>query len=87
MALVVTDSGPFVVALGPIKAEVAQVSSVDDADTYTTRLQRPVFGFFVPNNDSNAPIESVNLAFSGKTVTFNNDALSAHAGVVVLFGF
>lgn len=83
----VTITERFVTVLGPRKMEVAQVASVDDADTYVSIMQRPVFGFFVPNNDSNAAIESVNLAFSGRTVTFNNDALSAHAGVLVLFGF
>lgn len=84
---VVTTTESFVTVLGPRKMEVAQVSSVDDADTYVSIIQNPKFGFFVPNNDSNAAIESVNLAFSGRTVTFNNDALSAHAGVLVLFGF
>jgi len=87
MAAVTTSNGPFVLALGPIKLEVAQIASVDDADTYSSRIQRPVFGCFVPNNDSNAAIESVNLGISGKTITFNNDALSAHAGVLFLFGF
>lgn len=83
----VTTTYSFVAVLGPRKMEVAQIASVDDADTYTTTMQNPQFGFFVPNNDSNAAIESVNLAFSGRTVTFNNDALSAHSGVVVIFGF
>lgn len=87
MAAVTTDTGPYVVALGPIKAEVASVSSVDDADTYTTRIQRPLFGFFVSTSDTNAVIESVNLGISGKTITFNNDALSNTTGTLVLFGF
>jgi hypothetical protein len=87
MALVTTNSGPYVLALGPIKAEVAQISSVDSGDTYNSRIQRPVFGFFAETADTDGPMNSVNLFITGKIIAFNNEGLSNSSGTLILFGF
>lgn len=83
----VTTTRRYVVALGPIKLEIADLASVDDLDTYDTLIQNPVFGTFLVNTDTNSTAMSVNLGFSGKTVTFNNSTLSASTGVALIFGF
>ena len=90
MAAVVNDFGPFIVALGPVKAEVARVSSVNDADTYSCRLQRPLFACYIPTVDENTTAQEVNCAISGKTVTFNNsnlDGTVSGTGVLLVVGF
>ena len=83
----VTTTRRYVTALGPLKLEIADLASVDDADTYNTLIQNPVFGCFVMNTDNNADAQSVNLSFSGKTVTFNNSSIGAESGVAFIFGF
>lgn len=87
MAAVTETTGPFVLALGPIKVEILDAASVDDGDTYTCRLQRPLFGAFILTTDNNSTAESVNVGISGKTITFNNSALSSDTGILVLVGF
>lgn len=86
MAAVTTDNN-YVVVLGPIKLEIAQVSSVDDGDTYVTTLQNPSFACYIETTDTNADANSVNIGISGRTLTFNNSTLSADTGVVLVFGF
>lgn len=87
MAAVTTTTGPYIVALGPIKCEIADLASVDDADTYETRIQRPLFAAFVLTTDTNSTAMSVNVSISGKTLTFNNSTLSASTGILFAFGF
>ena len=87
MAAVTNTNGPYTVVLGPIKVECVNVASVDDADTYSSRLQRPLWAAFVPGNDANGDAPLVNCAVSGKTITFNGSALSASAGTLLVFGF
>jgi len=77
----------YVLPLGPIKMEVANLSSVDNGETYTTVIQNPKFGFFVQNTSSGAMTASPNLSISGRTVTLASADLSASTGVLVIFGF
>ncbi len=83
----VTTTNKYVLPLGPIKMEVADLASVDDADTYVTTIQNPSFGFFVENTDTATIAVAVNLGFSGRTVTFNSTDLGAATGVLIVFGF
>lgn len=83
----VTVSNRYITVEGPIKREIANISSVDDLDTFVSQLQRPLFGFFVATSDTNSTGFSVNVSISGRTVTFNNSTLSATAGVLMLWGF
>ena len=83
----VTTVESFVAVLGPRKMEVAQLSSVDTGDTYTSTLQNPKFGFFVQTTSSGAMTSSPTVSISGRTVTLASADLVASTGVLVLFGF
>ena len=90
MAAVTTDKGPYILALGPIKLEVATLSSVDDGDTFTTRIQRPEFALYLGTGDNNANAFETNCSISGKTITLNNSSLNgtnSATGVILVFGF
>ena len=82
-----TIANQVIAVLGPIKMEIINLTAVTDADTVTSSIQRPDFGFFVPTTDDNTPAEKVSVDISGRTVTLNNDDLSADTGVLILFGF
>ena len=78
----------FVTVLGPIKMEVANLSSVDSTDTYTTTIQRPLFAFFVTTSATVAANDVGNLVeISGRVITITNAGLSAETGVLMVFGF
>lgn len=90
MAAVTTDKGPYILALGPIKVEVATLSSVDDGDTYVTRLVRPEFALYLGTGDNNANAFETQCSISSKTITFNNSSLNgtnSATGVLIVFGF
>lgn len=84
-AATVVDS--FVAVEGPKKKEVASLSSVDNGDTYVSTIQRPEFGFFVPNKASGALTAQVEVAIVGRTVTLNSADLSDSTGILTLYGF
>lgn len=91
--MAVTVSDRRIVVLGPIKAEIANISSVDDTDTFVSQLQAPKYAFFVPGTDTNGAAPQVNCAIGTgsaanlRTITFNNSTLSATIGVLVVIGF
>jgi len=87
MAAVTQNNGPYTVVLGPIKVECADVTIVADADTFASKLQRPLWALFMQNTDGNADALGVNAAVSGKTVTFNHSSISSTRGTVLVFGF
>lgn len=82
-----TVANQIVTVQGPIKMEIVNLTAVTDGDTITSTIQSPEFGFFVPTTDDNTPAEKVSVDISGRTVTLNNDDLSADTGVLMLFGF
>lgn len=84
-----TISDRFVVPLGPRKMEVAFLTSVNDADTYTSIIQRPVFGFAVVNSDASPMTAAVDPTIVGRVVTLNSTDLAGSNDdlVLVLFGF
>jgi len=82
-----TVANQVITVQGPIKMEIINLTAVTDADTVTSLLQRPTFGFFTPTTDDNSAAEKVGVAISGRTVTLNNDDLSSDTGVLILFGF
>jgi hypothetical protein len=84
-AATIVDS--FVAVEGPKKKEVANLSSVDNGDTYTSTIQRPEFGYFVPNKAAGALTAQVAVSISGRVVTLASADLSDSTGVLVLYGF
>jgi hypothetical protein len=96
-----TPTNRYVIALGPIKCEIAQFqgtitdsdgntqTGVDDADTFESLLVRPVLGMGVDNTDGSdsANNMSIGIAADDKTVTINNASLSAANINVLVFGF
>lgn len=81
-----TVSKRFTSVFGPAKMEVISLTAVTSADTVTTTMQGPSFGFFVANGDSSITQET-QVAISGRTVTLTNSQLSADTGVLIVFGF
>jgi len=82
-----TIDNSYILALGPIKAEVFDLSAVTDADTVTARLQRPTFGFALNVTDGENTALAIGVSISGRTITLNNSSLSSSDVVLVLFGF
>lgn len=72
----------YVVVLGPIKAEITDLSSVSDQDTYSSLLQNPLFGMAGEQGDQNS---TASVAVSGKTVTIHNNTGTDVTAIV--FGF
>ncbi len=82
-----TVSNRFVVALGPIKMEILNLTTVTDADTVSTLIQRPLFAIGVSNSDETAT-NNTNISISGKTLTINNaDFGGADECNILVFGF
>jgi len=84
-----TPAYSFVVALGPIKCEIMNIAVVNDTDTVTSKLVRPLFAM-ATNNTDGAPMTAViNVAVSGKTLTFNSTDLTGDNDElnVLVFGF
>ena len=71
MAAVTSVNNRFVVALGPIKLEILNVTG-SDTNTVTTTLQRPLIAIGAVSSDAVTMTESVNVAISGKTLTINS---------------
>lgn len=98
-ALVPTDR--YVVALGPIKAEIVNFSGtvsttaggtqtgVTDADTFESNLANPQFAIGSITSDAVSVAVSFNAALTAnsKTVTINTSDLANDNIVVIVFGF
>ena len=83
-----TVAKSFVVVLGPVKMEIANLSAVDSTDTYTTTIQNPSFAFFVPTSATVAANDVGNAtSVSGREVTITNAGLVDATGVLIVFGF
>jgi len=77
-----------VVPLGGITMEVLNLTGVTDADTVTSQMQRPVFGFGVVYSDGSPMTAAINPSISGRTITLNSTDLDGDDNLVlVLFGF
>ena len=82
-----TVSNRALCALGPIKMEVAYLTDLTDADTFTTLMQRPIFALCSETNtDANSTAQA---AVSSKTVTVHNPTTGGGSGkvAVAVFGF
>jgi hypothetical protein len=81
-----TVANRFVTALGPIKMEILNLTTVNNGDTVTTNIANPRFAL----SEDNTGALSVNTSnsISGKTITITNTSY-AGAGVcnVLVFGF
>lgn len=75
-----------VTVLGPVKMEVINLTDVDDAETVSTLIANPSFGFAV-NNDDGSDGNNTNVSISGKTITLNNSSLSSSEVTLLVFGF
>jgi hypothetical protein len=82
-----TVSNRHIAALGPVKLEAINVTDVDDAETVTTLIQRPVWAIGVNNTDADTTSAALNVSISGKTLTINNANLSASEVNILVFGF
>ena len=75
----------FVAAVGPFKIEVVFGTSVDNDDTYTSKLVRPLAAFMVPASDAGATTQNQSVTISGKVLTFRDPATTAQTVVVIGF--
>ena len=82
-----TVSNRYTAALGPIKLEILNLTAVEDADTVSTNMGRPVFALGVNNSDTQTTSAALNVGISGKTLTINNANLSSSEVNVLVFGF
>lgn len=75
----------FITVLGPIKMEILNLEVDATGDTFTSNLQRPLFGAAITNEDQNT---NVAVSFSGRAGTLTGSGLGTDDAVVVLvFGF
>lgn len=82
-----TVSHQYITALGPVKMEVVDLTSLTDADTFTTRIQNPLFAVCSEyGTDANG---TATASISGRTVTINNPTTGGGTGkvAVLVFGF
>lgn len=82
-----TVTNRHIAALGPVKMEALNLTDVDDAETVTTLIQRPVWALGVVNDDTASQTVALNVSISGKTLTINQASLSAAEVNVLVFGF
>ena len=81
-------SNRYILPLGPVKVEVLNLADVTDADTVTSQLANPSFGFGVVYTDGSPMTAAVNPSISGRTVTINSVDLDGDDDLVLLlFGF
>jgi hypothetical protein len=81
-----TVANRFLTALGPVKMEILNLTTVTTADTVTTNMQNPRFALGVDN--TGALSVNTSITISGKTLTITNSSY-AGAGIcnVLVFGF
>ena len=72
-------------ALGPFKIEVVRCTSVDDNDTYESKLVTVLACFAFPAADASGTSTNPSCTFSGKTITFHDPAVNTATLVVVGF--
>lgn len=83
-----TVANRHIAALGPIKVEILNLTSVSDADTVTTLIQNPSFAMGVNNTDTETTSAALNVSISSKTLTINNANLTGSSVVnILVFGF
>jgi len=76
------------VVLGPVKAEILNLTAVSDTDTVSTLIQNPEFAVGVNNTDGETTSAALNVSISGKTLTINNANLTGSSEVnVIVVGF
>jgi hypothetical protein len=84
-----TVANRFIAALGPVKAEIVNLTGVTDQDTFTTLIQNPKFAIASEQGaDANSTVQPA-ITANSKTVTLHNQTASAAAGniTVIVFGF
>ena len=82
-----TVSNRFIAALGPVKMEIVDLTSLTDGDTFTTLIQNPKFALCGEyGTDANG---TATPSISTKTVTINNPTTGGGSGkvCVLVFGF
>ena len=87
MALV-TSTYPdksFIAALGPFKVEVVFCTSVDNDDTYVSKLVRPLAAMAIPGLDAAATTQNQSVTLSGQTLTFRDPAVASQTLIVIGF--
>lgn len=81
-----TISNRFLTVQGPVKMEILNLTAVNNGDTVTTNMARPLFAMAVDNIAAGTVNPST--AISGKTITITSTGY-AGAGVcnILVFGF
>lgn len=82
----ITGITRYTAVLGPFKLEVAE-GTASDGETFTSRMQRPLWAVAWDNSDDDADAKGINAAVSGKTVTLNHSSLSDDEVRILVFGF
>ena len=72
-------------ALGPFKIEVVRCTSVDNDDTYESKLVTVLAAFFFPAADADSTTQTPSCTFSGKTITFRDPAVNTATLIVIGF--
>lgn len=84
----VTVSKPdrsLILALGPLKVEVVQISSANDGDTYDSKLANPTFALFLPDGDMGGTAWTGSASVSSGTVTVH-DPNVVSTFILLVFG-
>ena len=75
----------LIAALGPFKIEVVQCTSVDNDDTYVSRLVTPVVAFCVPSVDAPSTTQTQACTIVDQTITFRDPAVTSQTLIVIGF--
>ncbi len=84
MATITKPDRALILALGPLKIEVIQLTSVVNGDTIASKLANPTFALLFPTADADSTTQNPSATVSGKTVTLLDPPTTAC--VCLVFG-
>lgn len=77
MATVTKADRSLIAALGPMKMELVQLTSVSDGETYASKLANPTLALVFPAADAGGTSTNPSATVSGKTVTINDPPVTS----------
>ena len=72
----------LIAVLGPIKLEIVPLTDVSDGDSFTSRLQSPIYADVFNNGDIGGANVTISASVSGRSVTIHDPNLTSVVALV-----
>jgi hypothetical protein len=83
-----TVANQYITVQGPIKMEIVHLTAVTTADTFVSKLQRPLFAIAVNSLSAGAATSTTTATISTRTITVaSSDFAGAGVCDVLVFGY